>query len=448
MKKIPLLAVKIINILLMLVPFILYWILYYEKRTSTVGSKQVSVLVIGTFIVLCYYFEQKLDCFRIAILRIRDIIMGHVLALMITDAIIYIVIWMLSIHLPNPLPGLCAWLVQCGISFFWTLGMHKNYFRTHSPLKTVVVYDEREGMDLLIHAYGLEKRFEITSVYHVDEVIEHLDDILHEIEVVFLCGIHSRQRNKILKYCTAENIQLFMIPRVADVMMQGSEQMHMLHLPIVKTERYNPLTEYLIVKRLMDIAVSLLALILLSPIFLIVAIAVKSDGGPAFYKQKRLTKVGKVFEIIKFRSMRVDAEKYSGAVLSAGEDDPRITKVGRFIRMCRLDEIPQFINILKGDMSLVGPRPERPELQERIEKELPEFRLRLQAKAGLTGYAQVYGKYNTTFYDKLLMDLMYIAKPSLLEDLTIMLATVRILMNKESTEGIGECEKTLELRKL
>ena len=172
----------------------------------------------------------------------------------------------------------------------------------------------------------------------------------------------------------------------------------------------------------------------------------KSDGGPAFYKQKRLTKDGKVFEILKFRSMRVDAEKYSGAVLSAGENDPRITKVGRIIRACRLDELPQLLNILKGDMSLVGPRPERPELQKEIEKEVPEFGLRLQAKAGLTGYAQVYGKYNTTFYDKLLMDLMYISKPSILEDLTIMLATVKILTSKESTEGVGEGKEELKLR--
>ena len=200
-------------------------------------------------------------------------------------------------------------------------------------------------------------------------------------------------------------------------------------------------------KRTMDIVASGLALILLSPIFLVTAIAVKSDGGPAFYRQKRLTKGGKVFEILKFRSMRIDAEKYSGAVLSSGENDPRITKVGRIIRAYRLDELPQLINILKGDMSLVGPRPERPEIQAKIEKEVPEFSLRLQAKAGLTGYAQVYGKYNTSFYDKLLMDLMYISRPSILEDLTIILATLRILTSKESTEGVGESENALEYRR-
>ena len=200
-------------------------------------------------------------------------------------------------------------------------------------------------------------------------------------------------------------------------------------------------------KRTMDIVASGLALIVLSPIFLVTAIAVKSDGGPAFYRQKRLTKDGKVFEILKFRSMRIDAEKYSGAVLSSGENDTRITKVGRIIRAYRLDELPQLINILKGDMSLVGPRPERPEIQAKIEKEVPEFSLRLQAKAGLTGYAQVYGKYNTSFYDKLLMDLMYISRPSILEDLTIILATLRILTSKESTEGVGESENALEYRR-
>ena len=241
-------------------------------------------------------------------------------------------------------------------------------------------------------------------------------------------------------------IKLFMLPRIADVMLRGTEQIHMLHLPILKAQRFKPSTEYLITKRLLDVFLSGIALLLLSPVFLVTAIAVRLDGGPAIYRQKRLTKDGKVFEILKFRSMCVDAEKYSGAVLSAGEDDPRITKVGKIIRALRIDELPQLWNILVGDMSIVGPRPERPEIMEDILKELPEYSLRLQVKAGLTGYAQVYGKYNTTFYDKLLMDLMYISNPGILEDLTIMLATVRILTDKESTEGVGETEKSLQFR--
>ena len=437
MKKIPFAVVKMVNIVLLMIPFLICWTLYYEPRTTTVGSKQVSVLVMIIFFLICYYFGQRLDCFRVSILQIRDVIFGEVLATMITDIIMYILIWMLSIHLPNLIPGLITWGGQCVIGVIWAYVMHQSYFSTHPPLRTIVIYDERMGMENLIHTYGLEKRFNIKTVYPVESIMD---------DAAFLCGIHSRERNIILKHCISHKIKLFMIPRIADVMMRGSEQIHMLYLPILKTQRYKPSIEYQIIKRTMDIVVSGIATIVLSPLFLITAIAVKSDGGPAFYKQKRLTKDGKVFEILKFRSMRVDAEKYSGAVLSAGENDPRITKVGRIIRACRLDELPQLLNILKGDMSLVGPRPERPELQKEIEKEVPEFGLRLQAKAGLTGYAQVYGKYNTTFYDKLLMDLMYISKPSILEDFTIMLATVKILTSKESTEGVGEGKDKLELR--
>ena len=160
----------------------------------------------------------------------------------------------------------------------------------------------------------------------------------------------------------------------------------------------------------------------------------------------RLTKDGKQFHILKFRSMCVDAEKYSGAVLSAGERDPRVTKVGRVIRACRVDELPQLLNILKGDMSLVGPRPERPEIAAEYEKTLPEFALRLQVRAGLTGYAQVYGKYNTTPYDKLKLDLTYIENYSFLLDLQLIATTVKILFQKENTEGVDQWQTTASKR--
>ena len=441
MKKIPFAVVKMANIVLLMIPFLICWTLYYEPRTTTVVSKQVSVLVMIIFFFICYYFGQRLDCFRVSILQIRDVIFGEVLATMITDIIMYILIWMLSIHLPNLIPGLITWGGQCVIGVIWAYVMHQSYFFTHPPLRTIVIYDERMGMENLIHTYGLEKRFNIKTVYPVESIMDKLE-VMEEFDAAFLCGIHSRERNIILKHCVNHKIKLFMIPRIADVMMRGSEQIHMLHLPILKNQRYKPSIEYLIIKRTMDIVVSGIATIVLSPLFLITAIAVKSDGGPAFYRQKRLTKDGKVFEILKFRSMRVDAEKYSGAVLSAGENDPRITKVGRIIRACRLDELPQLLNILKGDMSLVGPRPERPELQKEIEKEVPEFGLRLQAKAGLTGYAQVYGKYNTTNLDKLKLDLIYVERGSILLDLKLILLTIKVVFIKDSTEGLEEGETT------
>lgn len=189
----------------------------------------------------------------------------------------------------------------------------------------------------------------------------------------------------------------------------------------------------------MDFILALIGLIVLSPLLLVVACLIKLyDGGPVFYKQVRLTKGHREFEIYKFRSMIVDAEK-RGAQLSTVNDD-RITPVGKFIRATRVDELPQLINILKGDMSIIGPRPERPEIEEEYIKELPEFSLRLEVPAGLSGYAQVFGKYNTNPSDKLKLDLLYINQRSLLMDLKLILYTIKVLFIPESTEGVMDTE--------
>jgi lipopolysaccharide/colanic/teichoic acid biosynthesis glycosyltransferase len=167
---------------------------------------------------------------------------------------------------------------------------------------------------------------------------------------------------------------------------------------------------------------------------LIAAIAIKlDDGGPIFFKQNRITRNGKIFNVLKFRSMIVDADKDGAKKAEVGDD--RITKVGRIIRACRLDELPQLINVLKGDMSLVGPRPERIENVYEYSNAYPEFELRHKVKGGITGYAQLYGKYNTSPKDKLNMDLIYIETYSIIQDIKLLILTIKILFMKESTEG-------------
>lgn len=394
------------------------------------------------FFVLFIIFGRVYDAFLMSMQRISEIIYEQFLAAAVSDFIMYIVIWLLSKHLPNILPGVAALVGQVIMASIWAYNAHHAYFKTFPPQATAVIYDIRRGMEQLIGKYGLDAKYKVVSTATAGECIENLS-MLDGINTVFLSGIHSHDRNIILKYCVENNITVFVVPRIGDTIMSGAHHMHMFHLPMLRVGRYNPQPEYLFVKRLLDIVISAIALVILSPIFLITAIAIKvTDNGPVFYKQIRLTKDSKEFGILKFRSMRVDAEKDGVARLSSGENDDRITPVGKIIRACRVDELPQLINILKGDLSIVGPRPERPEIAAQYCEEMPEFSLRLQAKAGLTGYAQVYGKYNTTPYDKLTMDLMYIAHPSIVEDLKIMFATVKILFMPESTEGISEGQTT------
>lgn len=435
--------IKILNIVLITLPFAVCWMGYYAERTESPYYAKGNWLIIALFLIIYTIYVQVYDALLLQLSRISAMVYSQALSAMISDVILYIVCWLLTKHLPAVWPLLFAFFTQLLLSVLWSYGANRWYFHTFPPKRTAVIYDMREGLGSLLEEYGLDRRFDVEITMNVQECLERHMDALHGMEAVFLCGIHSRERNVILKYCVTNEITVYVIPRVGDVLMSSARQMHMLHLPILRVRKYSPGVEYVITKRLLDIVLSGMLLLLLSPVFLITVIAIKAvDGGPVFYKQCRLTKDRKKFMMLKFRSMRVDAERDGVARLSTGENDDRITPVGRIIRKTRIDEIPQLLNIIAGDMSVVGPRPERPEIAEQYEKELPEFSLRLQAKAGLTGYAQVYGKYNTTPYDKLQMDLLYIAKPGILEDLRIIFATVKILFLPESTEGIKEGQTT------
>ncbi len=429
-------AAKLANILLMTAPFVFVWYMFYADQLYVTFFKRGHWLVILLYVLLYFLIGRVYDAFKMSYNKHGEMIYSQLLSLFEVNVLMYIVAWLLIRSLPPILPVLGVMAIQLVFAIIWSYGSQAWYYHTFPANKTVIVYDMRQGIAKLIEEYNLEKKFKVVSAISADECIKDLT-VLEDADTVFLIGVHSHDRNIVTKYCLMHDIKAFVIPRVGDLIISGSKRTHMFHLLMLKVERYNPPFEYLVLKRIGDIILSLIAIVLFSPVILITAVCIKAeDHGPILYKQCRLTKDGKKFNIYKFRSMRTDAEKDGIARLSTGDNDDRITRVGRFIRKVRIDEIPQLFNILTGDLTIVGPRAERPELAAEYENQLPEFALRLQAKAGLTGLAQVYGKYNTTPYDKLLMDLMYIANASVFEDIRIIFATVKILFMPESTEGI------------
>lgn len=266
-----------------------------------------------------------------------------------------------------------------------------------------------------------------------------------ECNAVVLGDISVEERGPLLKFCYGRSIRVYLMPKITDVILMGAEELHVFDSPMLLTREYSLTMEQRFFKRLIDIVCSLLLLVIASPFMLITAIAVKLyDGGPVLYKQVRCTLNQRKFHILKFRSMRTDAEK-DGVARLAKKNDNRITPVGRFIRKCRIDELPQLFNILKGDMSFIGPRPERPEIISQYLEVMPEFVFRMKVKAGLAGFAQVYGKYNTSPYDKLKLDLTYIENYSTWLDLKLMMLTLKVLFWPDSTEGV-EAEQITALR--
>lgn len=394
------------------------------------------------FLFMLMWLVRVYNSFEVGGRRVYELVYSLTLSSVIASAIMYVVQAAFLHSIPNLLLLMTLFLVEFICNILWVYIANKIYFMLYKAKKTVIICRSESDMHKLSEIKFFFEKFDVIKYIEDPKDIHALIEEIGECEAVFTAGIEATLRNGIVKYCVEKGITAYIEPKIGDIIMAGAKHMQMFSVPIMCVNRAAPDPFYLAVKRSADIVLSLIGIVVTSPVMLATAVAVKAyDGGPAIYRQVRVTKDGKKFNILKFRSMRTDAEKDGVARLSS-ENDSRITPVGKVIRACRIDELPQLFCILKGSMSIVGPRPERPEIIEHYERTLPSFALRLQVKAGLTGYAQVYGRYNTEPYDKLQMDLMYINNMSLSFDLGLMFATVKVLFMPDSTAGVKEGQIT------
>lgn len=393
-------------------------------------------VVYAIFVSIFFYIYGGL---KFGYLTCSSIILSQVLAIICANVLAYLEIVLLSAQFVSVFPILLLTGMQIIIILIWTFLITYAFDKIFPPRRLLLLYEEYNPSIMEHKIKSRNDRYKIELRKNIKEISEdEIHELIKQYDSVLIYDVHSLERNKIIKFCYEQSIRVYVTPKVSDILIRSSESIHLFDTPLFLM-RNNGLTfEQKLIKRIMDIVVSLLVLIISSPIMLIVAVAIKLyDGGPVLFKQERCTINGKIFKIHKFRSMIVDAEK-EGKSIPATEHDPRITPVGNIIRKLRIDELPQMYDILKGDMSIVGPRPERIEHVKAYTEEIPEFAYRLKVKGGLTGFAQIYGKYNTTAYDKLKLDLMYIQNYSVLMDIRLIFMTIKIMFMKESTEGFNE----------
>ena len=415
-------------------------------KFSTIPIKLMSaecVVVLGAYVTLLLLTQHVYRATDIGMASVTELVMSQMLSNLISIGVVYVGAALYVHDLFNILPLIIVGLVQLVIGLGWSMVANNHYYKRRRKPRTVIIYKKQEQLELLYETPYFHEKYEVCKlIENPQEDFAALRKEVEGCEVLFSVGSPAEITNGLAKLCVEMDMIGYFMPRLGHVVMTGAKYMSRFSLPVMRVRRAGGHSEYRFFKRMFDLLASLVGIVVASPIMLATAVAIwAEDHGPVFYRQVRLTKNGREFKILKFRSMTVNAEQ-DGVARLAGQNDSRITKVGHFIRACRIDELPQLFNILVGDMSIVGPRPERPEIARQYEETLPEFALRLQVKAGLTGHAQVYGRYNTEPYHKLQMDLMYINDMSFLKDLQLILATIKILFVKDSTQGVAQGQNT------
>lgn len=399
--------------------------------------------IIGLYAFFCILFLKIFGGFKVGYLRNMDALYGQALAIFFQNFVAYlqlslIGLWRFGSHLEH---FMYLILAEAALALVWTLLTRHFYAKLYPPHQMLLIYGDFSPKQLMEKLGSRKDRYQIRETIHLSAGVDAILEKIKEYDTIIIGDIPSRERNRFLKFCYWHEIRCYSVPKISDIIITGADRIDLFDSILMLSRNSGLTIGERFFKRLMDIVISLLACILLSPLMLLIAAIIKLyDRGPVFYKQERLTKDGKTFQILKFRSMIVESEE-EGARLAC-ENDDRITPVGRILRRSHFDELPQLFNILMGDMSVVGPRPEREDIFRQYEKSIPEFKFRLKMKAGLTGYAQVYGQYNTVPYDKLKLDLTYIEDYSFWLDIKLCFLTVKILFQKEKSEGVSEDHTT------
>lgn len=437
---------KIVSILTAFVSSSALWYYNISPYWEEDYTGFTTLFLVGVLFCITYWvFAKMYQAPKIGIYRLTELTYFQLLSFAIADVILIVesVIWFhglerIRIH---------SFVIGFGVQMFITvlsIFVHNRLFARYDEARKVMIIYGNNHYQLLVKKMKAKRlRYNIVGCYSEETSMDKLKQIILECESVYLYEASESIKKELVYYCDNIEKDIYLTQSVDDLITMGFDISHTFDTPFIRTKRMPVKWYYPFLKRTFDIVASGTACIVLSPLFLIIAIAIKLyDGGPVFYTQDRAGKDHKIFKIYKFRSMVADAE--ADGMRRATTNDERITPIGKMIRAMRIDELPQLINIIKGDMSIVGPRPERVELDEIYTKQMPEFALRLKVRGGLTGYAQVFGKYNTTPEDKLKLDLLYINQRSVLLDLKLILYTIKIMFIPESTEGFAEDETTLE----
>lgn len=439
-----------ILVLMALLCYIYVWFNYVNVMLDKTYIMKGNFLVIGVYALIITYFISFFGGFKIGVNKKSNVIISQIIGLLISNGIYFIVTVMMAGYM-SYIPKFlcyygCTFVVQAVLVTIISYLFMTLYYKVFPPYKVLNIKGNHEN-NLAFKFASRNDKYNVAGEISFDADIAEIDKMVDDYDAILINDVPSEKRNRILKICFAKGKRVYITPKISDIIIRSADTLAVFDTPLLLANNSTLNITERVIKRAFDIFLSAFGLIILSPLMILISLAIFIyDRGPVFYRQTRYTKNGKTFRILKFRSMIPNAEKDGVARLAAEKDD-RITPVGKFIRATRLDELPQFFNILSGDMSFVGPRPERPEIADEYVKELPEFAFRLRVKAGLTGYAQIFGKYNTTSYDKLKLDMIYVENCSLMMDLKLLLLTLKVIFMKESTEGLEEGQITATNKK-